>query len=173
MATRFGSAPGQPETQPTTRPPAGGRLADSVCTVAGGLTVVAGAALSLTFTGRGPHHIGPAAAGAAMVFGLVLAGLGAALRSIPRRYAAPAAATALGLSVLGAATFALSGVRLFGAGALAHTSYTLAGFIMVPWLAPAEASTLAHYASSAGTVVAVGGCLIALIGALGACQHRR
>ncbi|HXP54827.1 MAG TPA: hypothetical protein VN847_07720 [Streptosporangiaceae bacterium] len=172
METRYSSAPGRPEAPQAATTVVRGRIEDSACTVAGGLLVVAGAILSLMFPATGAHRVGPAAATAAMIFGLVLAALGAALRSVHREAAPATAATALGLSALGAVAFALTGLRLFGASALAHTVYTFAAFILLPWQARAEVSALAQHTPYLGTVVAVAGSLVAVVGAFSARCHR-
>ncbi len=106
-----------------------------------------------------------------MVFGLIMVGLALALRTVPRRYTQPTAAAALALTALGLAAFAVTGVRLFGAIALAHVTSGLATLLVVPWLEPTAVATLTKYQSGIGTMVAVAGCLVAAVGAYAA-SHR-
>jgi hypothetical protein len=172
VETQFGSASGRPAAHAAIGTAARGHAADAACTAAGGLIIVAGAIVSLAYPGTGQHHIGPAAAGAALVFGLIMVGLGMALRAVPHHYTQLTAATALGLTVLGLVTFAVTGVRLFGAITLAHVTSGLATLLLVPWLEPTAVATLTKYQSGIGTMVAVAGCLVAAVGAYAAC-HRR
>lgn len=173
METQFGSASGRPAAHAASTTAVRSRVADSACTAAGGLLIVAGAIVSLACAGTGQHHIGPAAASAAMVFGLVMVGLGVALRAVPRRYTQLTAATALGLTVLGLVAFTVTGVRLFGAITLAHVSSGLATLLLVPWLEPTAVATLAKYEPAIGTMVAVAGCLVAAVGAYAAYHRSR
>ena len=67
----------------------------------------------------------------------------------------------------------LTGLRVFGVAALAHTVYAFTSFIVLPGQAPAELSDLSRYTPCLGTVIAAGGCLVAFVGAFTASQHRR
>jgi hypothetical protein len=176
MDTRLNSASGSPAvpaSSPARPRHRGARVAGFAATMGGGLVVVAGAVLSLALAGTGPHRIGWAAALGGVVFGVVLAGLGAALWAVPRRYADHTAVTTFGLAGLGAVAFAVTGLRLFGASALGHTAFALDSLLIGPWLTSADLNALTRHQPAIGTVVAVAGCLAAALGAAAARQHRR
>lgn len=170
MATRFNPPPGQAapdgwtpppgwQQAPTwPAPPAGWQLwvdgtpasphqvVDSAWAIAGGTTVLLGSLLPFVFFSDPEIGVDPGARAATALFGLIMLGLGIALRAAPRRFLMGTSIATLCLSALGAFGYAITIV----AGLVGTTEQDALGF-----------SEKVTFSPGIGILLALAGCVAA------------
>jgi hypothetical protein len=183
MTTRFNPSPGWPsvpdgwtpppgwQPDPTwPAPPAGWQLwvdetptsshqaIDSAWVITGGTAVFLGSLLPFISFSDPEMAVNPGARAASALFGLIVLGLGIALRAVQRRYLSGTSLAILCLSALGALGYAIT---------------IVAGLAGVTEQGPFGFSVRVTFSPGVGILLALGGCVAAAVAGIRSIQHYR
>jgi len=183
MATRFNPPPGWPAAPRGWTPPPGWqpdptwpapppgwqlwvseapasphRVTDSAWAIAGGTAVFLGSLLPFVSFSDPEIGVDPGTRAATALFGLIVLGLGIALRAVPRRFLMGTSVAALCLSALGAFGYAITIV----AGLAGTTEQDALGF-----------SEKVTFSPGIGILLALAGCVAAGVASISSIQHDR
>jgi hypothetical protein len=165
-----GTPPPEWQPDPTWPPPAGWQprvdetpasphqAMDSAWAIAGGTAVFLGSLLPFISFSDPEIGVNPGARAASALFGLIVLGLGIALRTVQRRFLMGTSLATLCLSALGALGYAITIV----AGLSGITEQDPLGF-------PVKAT----FTPGIGILLALGGCVAACVAAIRSLQHHR
>ena len=134
------------------------RAADSAWAIVGGTAIFLGSLLPFVSVSDPEIPVNPGAKGATALFGLIMLGLGIALRAVPRRFLLGTSVAILCLSALGALGYAITIVG----GLVGVTEQDPFGF-------PEKVT----FAPSIGILLALAGCVAAGVASIRSLQHYR
>ena len=166
-----GAPPPQSQQDPTRlAPPAGrrlradqtpvspGRATDSAWAIAGGTAVFFGSLLPFVSFSDPEIGTNPGARAASAFFGLIVLGLGLALRAVPRRFLIGTSVATLCLSALGALGYAIT---------------IVAGLVGTTEQDPFGDSVTVTFSPGIGILLALAGCVAACVAAISSLHRDR
>jgi len=183
MTTRFNPPPGWPPAPDGWTPPPGWQpdptwptppvgwqfwvdeapasphqATDSAWAIAGGTAVFLGSLLPFISFSDPEIGVSPGARGTSALFGLIVLGLGIALRTVPRRFLMGTSIATLCLSTLGALGYAIT----IAAGLVGVTEQDPLGF-----------SVKVTFSPGIGILLALAGCAAAAVAGIRSIQHNK
>jgi hypothetical protein len=134
------------------------RATDSAWAIAGGTALFLGSLLPFVSSSDPDFGMNPGAKATSAVFGLIVLGLGLALRAVPARFLIGTAVATLCLSALGALGYAIT---------------IVAGMVGTTEQDPFGDSVRVTFSPGIGILLAMAGCAAVCVAAISSLQHHR